>query len=320
VKLILHVGFPKCGSTSLQNSLFENSENLLKAGVSYRPDNSKFRSHHVLAALSRSPRHYEEFKQHLVQQLDAAHTAGAGIVLISHEEFVYSGESDSLARGFEQALREVVDKAGVDVEIVVVVREPGRFMRSYMLQKVANGDTIVDPGLPHFFEFFIHIVRRFIGMRWPVKVLSMDQMATGGGLVPQFYAQVLGLPEFPVAERVDNVLAKRTFVTEMMIGQVCAMAAHMAGNHINSAQIDFDRERLREFVDSSAQHSEVAIFLDRMEREYLRVFERIVESSISHTPHEDWTFWTRLNGTPCSVFNSDGRVPGTGSVTASHLS
>ncbi len=244
MKLILHVGFPKCGSTSLQNSLFDNSGRLAETGISYMPRGSEFRNHHALAVLSRSPNTYPEFKQQLICLLDSARASGMKAVLVSSEEFVYSVESDSLANGFEAVLREAIDATSVEVEIVAIIRDPRKFFRSYMLQNAANGASI-DPGFKRFFEFFIKIIRRFIDMNLPVKILSMDQVSVRDGLVPYFYKEILQYTNFEAREHIDNVLAKRTFVSEVIVGRISQMNSYLGTNHINSPQIDVERERLK---------------------------------------------------------------------------
>lgn len=130
MKLVLHIGLPKTGTTFLQTTLLGNQKLLAAAGVCY-PETwrDKIGNHYAWEdALAKDP-------QRAAAALRAeAERAGAGRILLSAESFVLFFGLEP--RG-EVALRVLAESFAL--ELVLVLRRQDDFLESYYAQSMRAG-------------------------------------------------------------------------------------------------------------------------------------------------------------------------------------
>lgn len=155
LKVILHCGAPKTGSTSFQHLLYAHRPALLKAGL-YVPDVSRKRRQAddirlVLAGLADSgrkpaPKALKRARE-LLRTIAAEH--GCHTILVSHETILGKpiGEGGKSGRAAYphatariEAIRQALD--GVDVEVRMVLRDYATFIPSWYVQQVRMGSTL----------------------------------------------------------------------------------------------------------------------------------------------------------------------------------
>ena len=144
VKLILHVGTPKTGTTSLQNYLAKRQSKLRKKGILYPHNlenikNSAAPQHHWVEKnlLSGHLTHFLENVQNVISQIkDDTHT----IILSSEGIYNYwwdiPDESKALLSQF---------CALFDTNVWVWFREPVAFIESYYKQCIRNPEVKANP-------------------------------------------------------------------------------------------------------------------------------------------------------------------------------
>lgn len=138
LRLFLHVGVPKTGSTSLQIRLFENAEALKQKGYLYplgRFDAPKFQ-HSAVANLI-SPEYVDDLKSLLVGMHDEAVSSACHTVILSGESLY------TLAPLGLRLLHDAILFAGFTPIVVAFFRPDFDYLRSLGSQKMKEGGYIV---------------------------------------------------------------------------------------------------------------------------------------------------------------------------------
>ncbi|MCW8827554.1 MAG: hypothetical protein OQK94_00705 [Gammaproteobacteria bacterium] len=148
MKMIIHIGTPKTGSTSIQKGLFNLRKSLREQHCLYP---GKGKSHHAVAALVRpfnKLRRYTQSKHKnnpdkIFHRAEALRTeiksSNANTVLLS---------SEFLCRLSSEEIFRLIDALGfspADVYAICYVRQPSRFYLSAIQQKLKASVTIPNP-------------------------------------------------------------------------------------------------------------------------------------------------------------------------------
>ncbi len=145
MRLLLHVGSTKTGSSALQATLYEQREALLANGILYSKKGTAASAHHLLAA-ALHPNAWAMHKADLPQDrtayfretaaaiIEEARATGADTIVVSSEYFWYV---------FREAVYGELAAAFSDVaiEIVAFLRRPDHWAVSSYLQAVKNGEA-----------------------------------------------------------------------------------------------------------------------------------------------------------------------------------
>lgn len=146
--ILLHFGYPKTGSSALQEFLYVNRDDLRKQGVYYPKSGLHVHEHHALVfAVGGNP--YERWTGQQADELFSAlrreiDDCGCSTVLLSSELFsarlAQIRESKEFARIFE----------GNDVRAICYLRRQDRWMESCFKQSVWEGHDV-----PHDVDTYI---------------------------------------------------------------------------------------------------------------------------------------------------------------------
>src|SRR3954451_6273317 len=165
MKLILHIGTQKTGTTALQQSLFANRESLAACGFHYATPPHGLKDANVVAnALNVGEN--QIVREFLTTQTDLGYRRGAHTLIISSENFYAMSvlaamqRREVCAKAMERdhalidTLRSLIP-SGIDTpQIVCYFRRPDRYAESLYSQHVKRGIIFDGP-----FEEFLPIIR-----------------------------------------------------------------------------------------------------------------------------------------------------------------
>lgn len=205
--VVLHIGTHKTGSTSLQQLLLDQRDGLLaEAGVAYPTGLVIPASHAELPLLAIRPDRTWPARLRFPETQDPRWLAAAAahvrdvldhspypVTVFSHEDLSYLRHDDELA-----ALRSLLGERRV--RVVVFLRDPAAFLRSYRAQLEATGfPPSADPASFAFVEEGSWLVdhdallgayRRGFGVE-NVEVLDYDEaVRRDGSVIPAFTDQL----------------------------------------------------------------------------------------------------------------------------------
>jgi hypothetical protein len=211
VKLVLHIGMPKTGTSTLQRALSGESRVLHQAGILYpspkgfRVTKSNHNANHnalscVLLSFDRIHREFrspgrslehlraygKEFWDDIEQQVSCSRATTA--VLSSEYLFAYSDDE-------VQALRALLEPLFDEVEVVVYVRHPAEYYLSMMQQKVKASYAIRAPS-EFRTRYRICITRYADAFDGRLSVRAFEREALIGGSIVQDFAGHF-LPQIP---------------------------------------------------------------------------------------------------------------------------
>lgn len=222
MKLILHAGTHKTGTTSIQKVLHDNRGWLQERGV-FCPDGgglfSDVRPHHQFARAVAKGRFRDRRKVAKYLKYAQRKAGSAGTIIISSEPVyrLVSGDDTENAwivpdywerRGrYLRRLSKVL--SGFDVEVILCFREYAYFLR-WLHRKLSRKGVVAEP----FADFRIKYGDRFkydrqleVFQRHFDKIRTFRyEDATEAGLISYFFRTI----GFPMPEGADNVWVRRT--------------------------------------------------------------------------------------------------------------
>ncbi|MCX7286554.1 MAG: hypothetical protein NTW20_03065 [Rhodobacterales bacterium] len=211
MKILLHMGMPKTGSTSLQHSLHASSDRLRESGVFYPQFGNKTIAHHLLLLLHQSPSQMSPFFLQRnggpKEAVDRANAAWEMVrrevqrrrpeVLVLSSELLILPEDPSIKARIADQLSELSG----DIVPILYVRHPVQHFRSNLQQllKVSN-----QPVHPHKAQIKDAILETEAIFSNPLQLVAFDRSVLhGGDVVADFATRFLSpwikpsdLPEF----------------------------------------------------------------------------------------------------------------------------
>ena len=207
---MLHIGTHKTGSTSLQRFLRDQDRLLAAAGASFprgfllpdvhaelplltvRPERTW--PARIRLPETQRPEWLAAAKAHVREQL---RTTPHDVLVLSHEDLSYLRFDDELER-----LRSTL--SGAAVQIVVFLREPTAFLRSYREQLIAMEFPLSEEDTSSFayvredswlvdYDALLSGYRRWFGHE-AVSVIDYDKTLRRDGSVIPAFADLLGIP------------------------------------------------------------------------------------------------------------------------------
>jgi hypothetical protein len=159
MKLVLHIGTHKTGSTALQRHLHVNHVLLGKFGIHYAAPNSALMSNAVADALAAG--RVEVVREFFDRQVEMANRTGARAVLVSAENFYgmtfvsalrrkrLCSDAIEQERALVRQLDHLIPSSIIDREIVCYVRRPDHFAESWYNQHI-KGSSLFDGSFAEF--------------------------------------------------------------------------------------------------------------------------------------------------------------------------
>ncbi|WP_417598091.1 hypothetical protein [Pararhodobacter oceanensis] len=203
MRLLLHIGAPKAGSSSIQSALIANAKALREQGVmawtapsdkgpppltlanrfktDERPLRPRERLHFTNRQQARdwSLQVWAQLARHLAAQQPE-------LTVLSSEAFLNIGAVPKVL--------EVLEPLFSEVHILVYIRDPVDQYRSTLDQRIRDGDRFADLPLPHLTISHWHrIVQRYRKLLGPERVIMRGfhrQAFIGGDLIADLAAQI----------------------------------------------------------------------------------------------------------------------------------
>ena len=260
-KLVLHMGPPKTGTTSLQAALHELRPRLADAGILYPVSPIEIEpAHHILTALFGEwgsikhsvQRHFdslESARQHALEFVEGVkQTAVDG----GFHTIVLSSETIFPTKGCETyKLMPELRKITPNIQPVVYIREPASHYKSRLQQAAKTGEFRLPH--PHWpYRRALEEIEQTLEKSPIVRAYDRDQLRDGD-IVSDFCQAVLGLDlasdEIPKLNENVSMSAEATFL----------LIAY--GKYMDSVSVDHSQRRaaakhralIRKFVDSEGR-------------------------------------------------------------------
>jgi hypothetical protein len=235
--LILHIGGPKAGSTSVQAALRSNRSLLRRNRITItrkkrrqsRQDPESLGFHSLFYAVHRGGRPrgdrnrfstqeaYEGFRNNQAAALHhfLAARARKGKHVIVSDEYLYQLDGETIDR-----LARFLDAAGhADVRVILYVREPASLFLSLAQQRLKADCRLADPFSWHYpYLDYLDAWERVFPGRLEVRAFDRSALA-GGSVVADFAAYVgavLGLPAGALAGLDGGADANQSLSAEAM--------------------------------------------------------------------------------------------------------
>lgn len=245
---------PKCGSTSIQNTIEQNTPALLKDhGIYYDPQHHEFNNdYHAYELVVRNAE--DDLARYVDNKLERAAKNGAGRVLFSSENLFSIAEDRTQLSLFVS----VLEKVNLPCTLIIVIRMLEQFMKSYILQLIANGSvSFTNLGLANW---ILRVFNSFHATHFDTAVISLDRCREQKELVRKFVSVITGY-EVLIVDRVDNVTPKRPVLYTALEGQICKFQSLNLNTNINGYEMDHLRMALSKQFDQIYRSAE-----DRGER------------------------------------------------------
>lgn len=209
MKLILHVGPHKTGTTSIQKALHAERGRLQKDGILYPPSiaNAHFAEQHSDLAFLLQRGDVEQIWAWLAESLQAATQARCHFVLISGEEFSRFVDDQS----FTTLVREL--RARHHVELVYVSRSSSEVIKSSIMEQ-AFGDICaltryanIDSMIESTYQFIQKQQAYFRSLG--ANIVEFDELKKNAALTRSFVFNTIGKDLSYLADRHDNRITQK---------------------------------------------------------------------------------------------------------------
>jgi len=210
---IIHLGFPKTGSSSVQKTYSLNRRVLAKAGWKYARFTQYGRDalNHSLPLMNLFAQHSKELRANLRagenrRDQTARFSAELERNLASDLPLIFSGENISgMGVPALRAMKTTFEAAGRELRIIGFLRAPTEYAESLVQQLVKDGATDLGLGRP-LERYLSHRIRRIRRIFPDAEFYPFDQVKIHTGGPPGFLADLLepGLSEKLVEHRANE--------------------------------------------------------------------------------------------------------------------
>ena len=197
---ILHFGFPKTGTTFLQQFFRRNAAALKQAGIAYPLPDKDFKQRALkhLVAKTPSPSRSDELFR-LRDTLDAEWACAPDVNILLSVEEISSPLMSRIRPDTVAAIRDFIHRDGHPVRLLVYVRRPEDFYLSMMQEKFKRSGGLVPPAdFRTDFAAIIRIYEEAFETRAIVRPFERQQWREGDLLV-DFFDQIRDLADVDVA-------------------------------------------------------------------------------------------------------------------------
>ncbi len=224
MRIVIHIGFHKCGSTALQYGMAKSRGFLAAQNVSYPAALAIEDGHHALAWALGGQKREGMPDLSAAQILDTwiaeAVSRNCTNLVLSSEEFEFSTEADI------QKLKILLQHH--DAEIYAYLRPQDEYLLAEYKQHVRMSETAFSGSIENFyFKHFQHLNAQLdyyrIIRRWAdvfgaarIKLTSFDRKGMIGGDILEDFIAAIGLQPFPWPEQRDVNLSWSNTATKIL--------------------------------------------------------------------------------------------------------
>lgn len=286
LKLFLHVGTPKSGSTSFQNALQgAGAEFFIAHRIAYLPDDGSINNSELYKFVVNEDR--QSLRNYVYKILEHAVEIGAENVIISAERLFVI---DDISRKF-QIFSDVCDKISVEFEFILVIRELRNYIRSYIHQLIYNAAIFLDD--EHLANWMAGQVMDLVRSGFAVRVLKFEDLVSSGNL-PLALLKRMGFSNALLPNRLDNVTPSRPIIAGLAEGALARIEAAMRGIDINSIDMDVYRDEFRKTYDIIAKDDNC--FFPKISEIIEDAIAKYIDGSIASMPDDRRCFYDELGG------------------------
>lgn len=216
MRIIVHFGMSKAGSTALQKGLVQSREALLERGVLYPKAPIISHSHNLLSAGLVPPEQIPRFVRHSLEKVGAgpdlcdrwiaalgeAMARGAAKTLVLSAENLWGLRETDAA----QRLREILIRIGATrIEAVAYLRRPSEWYLS-MAGQVLAASYRIKPAEPVPYRASIEPIATHLADPGATRLRLYDRARfPGGDIMADFLESTLEISDLPAAGREANV-------------------------------------------------------------------------------------------------------------------
>lgn len=288
LKVFIHVGVPKGGSTSFQNALQGAGEDFLCSHrISYLPDGGSNNNSEIYKIIQNQD--CRSLINYIFRILEYAVQMGAENIIISCETLFNIDNFKEKVK----ILLEIFDSISVQVEFLLVIRELQSHLNSYLRQNLYNGSISLDDT-----QLASWVVGQMMGLvrsGFAVRVLQFEDLVSSGNL-PSAILQRMGFPNILLTSERANVTPDRPLLYALAEGTLARLEAIKRSIDINSLDLDIYRTTLREKYDAMAHRDNSAIL--QISSEIENEVARYIDDSIASMPDDCRRFYDELRGVP----------------------
>ncbi|WP_333828168.1 hypothetical protein [Pararhodobacter sp.] len=203
MKVLLHIGSPKAGSTTIQHALALNQKRLLAQKVlAWQPDDSKGPPARVLAnrfapdhrPLRPRERLYFRTRAETVEWSHENWRALSALVKAREPALTVLSSESLFAVDNVQRVLDALGETFSDITILAYIRDPAEQYKSSLDQIIRDGGRFADLPLPTEFGFPSHeVIRSYHDILGKDRVIVRNfdrRNFVGGDLTTDFFAQV----------------------------------------------------------------------------------------------------------------------------------
>lgn len=136
-RLIVHIGHPKTGTSTIQKTLAENEASLRKLGIVYPNFGQKFNAHHLLVSALVSHKNDNFLPKSNIEGEEIIATLRKLSADLDIETIVLSSEAFVSAIGFKSSFEQLADM--FSLHVIWVVRAPTEYATSMANQRIRMG-------------------------------------------------------------------------------------------------------------------------------------------------------------------------------------
>lgn len=246
MKIVLHIGMPKSGSTALQMGLHRNAASLQQHGVVY-PSGDKYnlpKNHNILICAMRSakrlPRAFKQIysgqwetmrrdvEDFLTRVAERAVKGEAQILVLSGEMLFREMPPSSIAK-LQEILRRLDPDGDPEIEVVAYVRRPADYYVSSMQQqlKASRNITVSKP------VRYRAVLESYAPIAKTLTVVGYDRRTLHGGEINRDFLTRIA-PDFGSDFRVKGLEKINAMNTTLSAEGMDLVHAYRSQNHPHS--------------------------------------------------------------------------------------
>jgi len=180
-RVILHIGMHKTGTTSLQQTLGDSRDILLKHNIYYPSIKPFNHSANFPPIVMKNPLKFEIFRQRGIYEMDNARKECNRLMRLwtgefksfKHGNFIISGEELSkMEEGDVLNAKKLLEKYFDDILIIIYIREPSSFIPSVISEFVKHGGRkIISENYTKKFPFYKARIQQYINVFGQDKII-----------------------------------------------------------------------------------------------------------------------------------------------------